>query len=102
MADIIRKTVTSRKALVENHLETGGEMVLGTALYMRHIPSGRVYPYEVNGAKREDVEIFKHNAETNTDVKINKPQKAKPKGPFAREQAIGAYDAPGQNAETVA
>jgi hypothetical protein len=103
MAEVIRKVLNQRQKLVDNSLEVGGEMVLGTGLYMRHLPSGRVYPFEVNGAKRDDVEIFKHNAANNTDIKVPKPEKKKPKGPFARrDEGIGAYDVPGQNAEVVA
>jgi hypothetical protein len=56
--------------------------------YMRHIPSGRVYPYEVNGAKREDVEVFIHKK--TGDQKLAKP-KVKPKGPFAREGGANTF-----------
>lgn len=87
-------TITSRTKLVDNSLDTGGKMVLGIGgKYMRHIPSGRVYPYVEEGAKREDVEIFMHTAKG--DVKINKPAKKKAQGPFSRDRAIGAFDTPG-------
>lgn len=83
-----------RKGLVDNSLEVGAPTVLGPGLYMRHLPSGRVYPFEANGAKRDDVEIFRHMPD-GTDRKIVKPQKPKSKGPFAqRERGVGAYDSP--------
>lgn len=75
-------TVTNRPKLVDNSMETGGKTILGNGKYMRHLPSGRVYPYEENGAKRDDVEVFVHSPKG--DTKINKPPKAKPQGPFAR------------------
>jgi hypothetical protein len=103
MSEVVRTVLNSavppaphavRKGLVDNSLEIGAPTVLGQGLYMRHLPSGRVYPYEQQGAKRDDVEIFKHTAD-GKDVKINKPAKAKAKGPFAqRERAVGAYDEP--------
>jgi len=101
MSEVIRQVAgtvpplahATRKGLVDNSLEIGAPTVLGSGLYMRHLPSGRVYPYEVNGAKRDDVEIFRHMPD-GRDMKIAKPAKAKPKGPFQRERGIGAYDTP--------
>jgi hypothetical protein len=76
-----------------NEINVNANMKLAeNAKYMRHIPSGRVYPYELNGAKRDDVEIFVHKQKG--DVKINKPPKAKSKGPFQRDRASDAFDAP--------
>jgi hypothetical protein len=88
MSELQTKTVT-RSKLVDNSMETGGETKLGIGKYMRHIPSGRVYPYEENGAKRDDVEVFMHGPKG--DTKINKPPKAKPQGPFARAKQTGNF-----------
>jgi hypothetical protein len=90
MAELQTATVT-RSKLVDNSMETGGEMKLGFGKYMRHLPSGRVYPYEENGAKRDDVEIFVHGPKG--DTKINKPPKAKPQGPFARSKPQDSFSA---------
>lgn len=84
-----------RKPLVDNSTEIGGPMVLGPGKYMRHTPSGRVYPFEANGAKREDVEIFVHKAD-GSNQRVNKPPKPVKKGPFAhREEGVGSFDRPG-------
>lgn len=96
----VRKIVIgNRKALVDNSLDIGGPMILGVGVYMRHIESGRVYPFEREGAKREDVEIFRRDAEGN-ETKIPKPKKVK-KSPFERDRAVG-FEAPtGQNLESI-
>ncbi len=79
--------------LIDNSRRVGGKMVLkeGTK-YMRHLPSGRVSPYEEQGAKRDDVEIFLYKKSGET--KINKPPKPKRKGPFQRESGPGPYGTP--------
>jgi hypothetical protein len=85
---IVRRVVVgNRKALIDNSLDIGGPMVLGQGLYMRHLESGRVYPFEKEGARREDVEIFRRDAQGN-ETKIIKPKKQK-KSPFERNRAVG-------------
>jgi|SRR6187399_1031667 hypothetical protein len=83
---IARRVVGNRKDLVDNSLEIGGPTVLAQGLYMRHLESGRVYPFEKEGAKREDVEIFRRDAQGN-ETKIVKPKKVK-KSPFERDRAV--------------
>jgi len=104
MAEAVQKLVhphNQRKALVDNSLEVGGPTVLGVGgKYMRHLPSGRVYPYEEEGAKRDDVEVFLHTAKG--DVKINKPPKPVAKGPFQRGRKDPLFDVPGDRVLDVA
>lgn len=69
----------------ETTINVNKDMRLGNGKYMRHIPSGRVYPYEENGAKRDDVELFTHSPKG--DTKIAKPAKPKASGPFRRSVA---------------
>ncbi len=94
MSDVTVKKIVigNRKALVDNSLDIGGPMVLGVGLYMRHLESRRVYPYEREGAKRDDVEIFKRQAD-GTETLIPKPKKEK-KSPFERDRGVGAFDTP--------
>jgi hypothetical protein len=80
-----RVVVGNRKNLVDNSLDIGGPTVLGQGLYMRHLESGRIYPFEKEGAKREDVEIFRRDAAGN-ETKIVKPKKLR-KSPFERDRA---------------
>jgi len=93
-----------RPKLVDNSMEIGGLMVLKEGgKYMRHLPSGRVYPFVEDGAKREDVEIFIHHAKG--DQKINKPPKVKRPGPFSRgdaEKGAGWEGPASDNFQTVA
>lgn len=93
MQTVVKRVIGNRKALVDNSLDTGGPMILGVGLYMRHLESGRVYPYEKEGAKREDVEIFRRDAAGN-ETKIVKPKKVK-KSPFERERASN-FEGPAQ------
>jgi hypothetical protein len=60
---------------------------LGEGMYMRHIPSGRVYPYEANGAKNDDVEVFKHTAKG--DIKIPKEGSKKLQAPLKKRNVSG-------------
>jgi hypothetical protein len=89
--NIARVVISNRKNLVDNSLDIGGPTVLSVGLYMRHIESGRVYPFEREGAKREDVEIFRRDAAGN-ETKIIKPKKVK-KSPFERDRAVN-YEGP--------
>lgn len=82
---IVKRVIGNRKALVDNSLDTGAPMILGVGLYMRHLESGRVYPYEKEGAKREDVEVFRRDAAGKEHL-IPKPKKVK-KSPFERDRA---------------
>jgi len=101
-AEIVRHVVETpnqykRTPLVDNSLDVGAPMILSPGKYMRHIPSGRIYPFEANGAKREDVELFSHR-EDGTNVKINKPPKQKNHGPFRRDElSRNGFDVPGAN-----
>ena len=79
--------------LDDNSLEVGGKVILGVGgKYMRHIPSGRVYPYQEQGAKRDDVEVFVHGPKG--DTKINKPPKPKNQGPFTRAKQVDDLTGP--------
>jgi hypothetical protein len=68
-------------------VDVNKDIRLGEGLYMRHLPSGRVYPYEENGAKSDDVEVFKHTAKG--DVKIPKGPSPKLKAPLTRKKPSG-------------
>jgi hypothetical protein len=83
--------INQRQKLVDNSMDVGGEMVLKEGVkYMRHMPSGRIYPFQAGGAKLDNVELFIYHK--NGDQKVNKPVKKKPAGPFTRQAPQDTFE----------
>lgn len=93
-------SVPEPAVVVKKVMGANNKMVLAEGgKYMRHMPSGRIYIWEENGAKRDDVEAFIYHKKGSTAIK--KPPKTARPGPFQRERAVG-FDNPSDNVQIVA
>lgn len=62
--------------------------------YMRHIPTGRVYPYNEHMHRRGDMELIEDEAPAAPEVTAAEPAPAKPKAKRAAKPAPAAPEAP--------